>query len=695
MKLVFLFCFIFSICFSQNHTIDSLEKRLLTQQPDTNKINTLQELCKRHLFSDSKKALIYGNQALNLSEKLDFKRGIAKALHNIGIVYYNTGNFDSALIYFSSSVKVKQFIGDKKGMASSYNNIGAIYDYKGDYNKAITHYISSLKINEELHNDEGALSAANNIGNVLSQQHNAKDAAKYYRISLNYSKKASSNKGMADAYLNIGNVKFDINSLDSAMFYYNLAKPLYMNEGDQERIGTLYNSYGIWYQKANQLDSSFHYFQKAKDLYTLVDSKLGLTEVYKHIGDIYLNKGDVKNAEVYFTNGLNFAKQLDLKDFEAGYYENLAKLYFKKGDFAKAYNYHVLFYDVKDSLITKESLKQMADMNVKYETEKKEQEINLLNIDKKLQDAHLKKQRLMVIISVVGLLVAILLSVFIWRSLNTTSKQKTIIEEQKKLVEEKTVMLEEKNKGIIDSINYAKRIQVALLKEEEYVSSHLPEHFILYKAKDIVSGDFYWVFEKNDYLYLAVADCTGHGVPGAFMSMLGIAFLNEILANSEFLTPAAILDLLREKIVKELGQKGKEFETKDGMDISLICYHIKTKQLQWAGANNSLYILKGEHLREIKPNKHHIGYSSNMVPFTNHLVTIDDGDVIYLFTDGYADQFGGPKGKKFKYSQFKELLVSVASQPMDIQKELLNKEFEFWKSHHEQTDDVCVIGLRV
>jgi serine phosphatase RsbU (regulator of sigma subunit)/tetratricopeptide (TPR) repeat protein len=673
---------------SQQRIIDSLEKCLTKIQVDTQRVNTLQELCRKHLFSDSKKALNYGKLAFDLSEKINFKKGAAKALHNMGIVYYNTGGYDSALYYFFNSLKIKQTLGDKKGMASSYNNIGAILAFKGDYDKALGYYISSLKINEDLKNDEGALSAANNIGNILSQQHNPKGAINYYRISLDYSKKAENNKGVADALLNIGSVHFDINSNDSALFYYNLAKPLYIEEADQERVATLYNSFGLWYDKMNQSDSACRYFEKAKRLYASVDNLQGLAEVYEHLGQIYLNRNDLLNANTYFTEGLSFTKKLGVKDLEASYYESLAKLYAKKGEYVDAYKYHVLFYNIKDSLITKESLKQIADMHIKYESEKKEQQINLLSKDKELQEITLKKHELIILCSIVGLLIAIFISLFIGRSLKITHKQKNIIEKQKKLVEEK-------NRDIIDSINYAKRIQLALLKEEEHVSEHLPEHFILFKPKDIVSGDFYWAIEKNEYWYLAAADCTGHGVPGAFMSMLGIALLNEISASTDFLSPAQILDQLRAKIVKDLGQKGKDGDSKDGMDISLVCYNMNTKQLQWAGANNPLYVFRGHELSIIKANKQSIGFQSDMQPFTNHTINLESGDTFYLFTDGYADQFGGPHGKKYKYSKLKERLISISSEPMEKQKTMLTNEFLKWKSDFEQTDDVCIIGARI
>jgi serine phosphatase RsbU (regulator of sigma subunit) len=205
--------------------------------------------------------------------------------------------------------------------------------------------------------------------------------------------------------------------------------------------------------------------------------------------------------------------------------------------------------------------------------------------------------------------------------------------------------IEEKNKHITDSINYAKRIQEAMLKDEDHTSEHLPPHFILFLPKDIVSGDFYWATEKEDYLYLAAADCTGHGVPGAFLTLLGTSFLNEITATDKIYSPAEILNLLRNKIVKELSNNGSN---KDGMDISMIRLNLKTKEALWAGAYNSLWILKHQsnEITEIAANKQPVGYADNMKDFTDHYIQFKSGDQFYLFTDGYADQFGGPKVKK-------------------------------------------------
>lgn len=694
-KFIYILFFIPFFLHSQDVVVDSLERSLTQTKIDTQKIKLLQELCRHFLFDDSRKAISYGQKALALSEEINYKKGTAKALHNIGIVYYNISNYDSALYYFNNSLGIKTSLGDKKGMASSLNNIGAIQALRGDLNKAAVFYLQSLKINEELKNDDGALSAAINIGNIFSDQHNYKGAEKYYRLGLSFAQKASNDKGIADAYHNIGIAKNDMSQRDSALIYYKKAHQIYLTGEMKERLASSYVILGQWNYQNKQLDSAQFYFEKARQQSEQIENMEGLSSALQHLGKISLLKKDYVNAEKYFNEGLSIVKKMGIQEYESVYYENFAELKAKQGDFAKAYDYHKLFMAIKDSLLTKESLQQVADMNVKYESEKKEQQINLLNKDKELQEVNLKKQRLVIVLVIGGLLMAVTLVLLVFRSLKISRRKNAIISEQKKLVEEKSLLVEQKNRDMIDSINYAKRIQEALLKEEEHVTEHLPEHFIVFKPKDIVSGDFYWAIEKGDYWYLAVADCTGHGVPGAFMSMLGIAFLNEISASPHFLSPAEILNLLRDKIVKELKQKGKTGENKDGMDISLVSFHLKNRELQWAGANNPLYILRGDTLNETKADKQPIGFHPNMQAFTNHSFKLGAGDAFFLFTDGFADQFGGEAGKKFKYSKLKQLLIDLSIHSMDKQKEQLQSEFEKWKSHYEQTDDVCLVGVRI
>ena len=281
------------------------------------------------------------------------------------------------------------------------------------------------------------------------------------------------------------------------------------------------------------------------------------------------------------------------------------------------------------------------------------------------------------------------------RQKDKADSQRIIAEELKVVAEGQRKIAVEKRQEIVDSIYYAKRIQDALLKEQEYVSKHLPDHFILFKPNDIVSGDFYWGLEKQEYWYMAAADCTGHGVPGAFLTMLGTSFLNEINATPALLTPAEILNQLRERIIKDLHQTGKAGESKDCMDISLLRLNLQTKEMLWAGANNPLYYISGNELYETKPDKQPIGHADNLKPFTNHSFRLLKDEAVYIFSDGYSDQFGGPGGKKFMSKKLKETILSISALSLFEQKEKLNEIFENWKGNLQQIDDVCVIGIRV
>ncbi len=281
-------------------------------------------------------------------------------------------------------------------------------------------------------------------------------------------------------------------------------------------------------------------------------------------------------------------------------------------------------------------------------------------------------------------------------------KQKTQIEEKNRNLREanqeitrQKEIIEKKNIDITDSIKYAKRIQDAVLPSERILNEYLADAFILFKPKDIVSGDFYWVKEAGDLLIVVAADCTGHGVPGAFMSLLGITFLNEIVEKNHITSPEKILDLLRENVITALKQKGLESESKDGMDIAICTINRKANYLEYSGANNPMYYIRNDRLLEIKADRMPVAIHSRMKEFSNHKMDLHSGDTVYLFSDGYADQFGGPSGKKLKYTTFKEILLSVQGERMQDQKEILDRKHLEWKGTFEQVDDIVVLGFKV
>jgi len=275
--------------------------------------------------------------------------------------------------------------------------------------------------------------------------------------------------------------------------------------------------------------------------------------------------------------------------------------------------------------------------------------------------------------------------------------EQKVVERTAEVVKQKEE-LEEKNKDITDSINYAKRIQEALLPPLGEMKRLFPDAFILFRPRDIVSGDFYWFAEKNGKRLIAAVDCTGHGVPGAFMSMIGNSFLNEIVNERGITDPGLVLGELRKLVVRSLKQDEVDSASNDGMDISLLCFSEKgaTTEVEWAGANNPLWIVREGVCLEWKPDKHPISYyRGEDKPFTRHRILLEPGDAVYLFTDGFADQFGGPKGKKFKYKQLQQHLLLMQPEAMDRQKTMLTKCLLDWKGTLEQVDDVLVIGIRV
>ena len=264
-------------------------------------------------------------------------------------------------------------------------------------------------------------------------------------------------------------------------------------------------------------------------------------------------------------------------------------------------------------------------------------------------------------------------------------------------VVQKNNELDEKNKEITASIRYAKRIQDAILPPDDFVRTCLPKTFVLYKPKDIVSGDFYWVSDKKDKVLFAAVDCTGHGVPGAFMSIVGHNLLEQIVTEHELTQPAAILDELNKSVSDTLRQSKVDESVKDGMDITLCCFDRTTNEIHFAGAFNPLFLIRNKELTEIKGDKFPIGNLKigEQKKFTNHTIQLQKGDTIYIFSDGYADQFGGPFGKKFKYKAFKQLLIDIQPLNMEEQQNALNKNIEEWKGNMEQVDDILIIGTRL
>lgn len=594
------------------------------------------------------KAKAYALAALGYYQSSGDEKHQAKAFECAAGACTFAGDFEQAVSYNMRALNLYEKFNDKKSGSYIKAKLGLVYYQMGNYTRALSYYKEAMSYYEETNDQEGFAFQLNNIATIYEKQEKYDSALINLEASLQIKKKLNDLHGIANSINNIGNIYFHKADYPQAIDYYKRSLAIKMELNDKPgQANTLQNiGYGYYYLK------------------------------------------NYEDALSYVNRGLRTAQEIKNKHYIKEAYVKLSEVYQAMKNWEKAFEYSQLYGAMKDSIYNETSSRQIAEMETKYQTEKKEKELQVERLDS-------DRKQIIIYAFGAGLLLLLLLAFFIYRGYIEKKNAHLTISLQKEEVEKQKHMVEEKNREMLGSINYARRIQDALLREEEHITEHLPPHFILFRAKDIVSGDFYWGVEKQHYWYLCVADCTGHGVPGAFMSMLGIAYLNEITASGDLLKPSDILDGLRNKIVKELKQTGHDGESKDGMDISILRLDIKTNEMQWAGANNPVYHIRNKKLVETKGDKQPIGFSYNPHPFTNHTIGLQPGDAIYLFSDGYADQFGGPKGKKFKYRQLQETLLTIHMEPVSAQKEFLSKRFDSWRGKLEQVDDVTLVGLRI
>jgi serine phosphatase RsbU (regulator of sigma subunit) len=671
--------------FSPDKHIDSLVSLYTKAVSDTDRINKYADigvyLSARGNYSE---AIAYYTKIVDKFSK-SYPKKCMDAKNKIAFNFILLENYEKADSVSKGLVEEGTKLNYLKGIGLANRNLGLLNMYQGNYKEAIVYHLKALKIWEETKSTNLISTSYSDLGIVFYYQSDFEKAAYYWENCINTNPNKNSDEQMNNCS-NLAQAYVGLEKFDMATKYFNVVINNYItNQTSPYYLNALSGVANIEFKKKNHLQALVYYTEiiKLRERINTRNNDLAIT--YLNVSLIYGELGKPKEALEYGLKGYQKALESEDKSELLHAYNNLNTAYSKIGNYEKAYEFSQLYTNLKDSLSGIESQKQINELDKQYQTEKKEKDNQLLSKQLEIQQIQGKQQQFFLLISSVVLVLIAFLSIILYRQ----NKQKRHANIK---LEEKNKIIEEQHKDIIDSINYAKRIQQAVLKEEEHVSAHLPPHFILFKPKDIVSGDFYWALEKAEYLYVTAADCTGHGVPGAFLTMLGISYLNEINATEEILTPAEILDQLRSKIVKELSRHGT---TKDGMDISLMRINLKTKELMWAGAFNPLWYIESGVLKEIKANKQPIGYVEDAKPFTNHTLHLNPNDIVYLFTDGFADQFGGEKGKKYKYKQLEEKLLANCHKTLEEQKDILNTSFNSWKGNLEQVDDVTIIGITI
>ena len=476
--------------------------------------------------------------------------------------------------------------------------------------------------------------------------------------------------------------------------------------GDYEGMGNTISNIGLIYQREGNLDSALACYERSIEVYLKANNEVGKAHAMKNIGLSYLEIGRNQAAVDYCQLALELGTEWKNINVQRESCDCLYRGYKQLGKIKEALEYYELFYIYSDSIDIAGKGQELIKQDFKFNYDRKHLEDSLeFENAKKLQEvvfsADLKEKQITQNFLFVGIGVLVVIGGLIFRGYRLKQKDNLIIAQQKKEVEHQKELVDEKNIEITASINYAKRIQDAILPENELFEMHLSENFIFYKPKDIVAGDFYWLEKVDDKIIFAVADCTGHGVPGAIVSVVCHNALNRAVKEVTSIEPGLVLEKTREIVIATFEKSSNIIDEntadviRDGMDIALCVYDTSTKKLQYSGANNSIYYYSKNELHEIKADKQPIGNYAIERPFTSHSIVLNSGDTIYLFTDGYADQFGGQEGKKFKYKQFKDTLQSVAAYDMKRQKQILDDTFEKWKGNFEQVDDVCVMAVRI
>jgi tetratricopeptide (TPR) repeat protein len=672
--------------------------------------------------NDNTKAGIYYNQALKVFESIKDINGLAKINNSFGVIQSEKGNYNNAINYYEKALKYRQMENDKRGSAILYLNLGNVLLKWGKYEQAIIDYQQALKIFEEIGLPDGIATCSDNIGNVyeyLTRENQFIQNINYYNKALEFHQKAlkiwetlGNEYEIAQTLSNIGNVyakqtyeKLSVkyganweNSLENkdkdliakeyaqAIDYYRKSLSLREKIGDKRGKATSLYNLGKIYNYSGNYNQALTYLEKALKLDEELDDKYEISIALYQIGSIYYNLGNYEKSLEYLNRSLTIAQKNELSEVAKYIFLMQSNVYLSSGEYLKSLSAYKKFGAIQDSLLAENNMKQINELQTKYDTEKKDQENNLLKKDVQLKKVQFKQTVYLFTAGMVSVLIIILL---LFRQ--NREREKTNIE-----LEAKNELITEQKKEITDSIQYASRIQKAVMYVESQLRQYLPDSFIYFKPRDIVSGDFYWVSEKNGKIVVATADCTGHGVPGAFMSMLGMSMLNNIIAEMEEARADEMLNELRLRIIESLHQTGRSGENKDGIDLALYILDSSKTSLEYAGANNPLFIIRKDELLETKADRMPIGiYEKAMTPFTKHIIPLQKEDMIYTFSDGYHDQFGGPDNKKFMSGNLKKLLIKISSDSINNQYKFLDQTITEWMKDTYQIDDILVMGVRI
>ena len=653
-------------------------------------------------------AVEYFQKTIDILEEIGNRKGISGIYLNIGIIQQNQGDFSEAIENYHNASLLYEEFGDKQGISNCLNNIGLIFQSQGNYPQALEYILNSLKIKEEIGEQRGISSCMINIGGIHAEQGDFMKAVEYFQKSLQILEELNDKRGISNCQLSLGKMYGNQGNYSQALQFFQSSIRIKEEIGDKDGIADCMQSIGNMNEMLGNNSQALVYYNKSLNIKEELEEKTGICMLFYDIGKVYLKANNYLKALDYARRSLDIAYELDLLEEISRNHKLISEIYSATGNYRNAYENLALYKEFYDSIFNEEKIREISGLEYQYIYEKEKQAIELEQQKKDaLQAEEAKQQKIIRNSFIAGFVLMALLTLMVLRNfLQKRRDNKKIVEQNEQIlrINEELKELNEtahkQNDEILSSIKYAQRIQSAILPPEAYITELLNENFIFYSPKEIVSGDFYWIKQVKNYIIVACADCTGHGVPGAFMSMLGISCLNEIVQRREITQPNLILNELRRQIKQSLRQSGEKELSRDGMDMALCVIDTKENLMQYSGAYIPLFIINSNHeepvLKEIKADAMPVGvHFISDKPFKNHEIHVEIGDTFYISSDGYKDQTGGTDKIKFNNYRFKKLLLDINNQPMYEQKQILDHTLKEWMGQNPQRDDILVIGFRI
>ncbi len=670
---------------------------------DTARINALAKKANDYaLVGQLDEAIRFSRLVRSYSQKTGYAKGTAMSLTTEGRVFYRRAKYDSALFVLNNALTIAKELNDSSLQSLALLNIGNAYSYMGSHTSAIEYFFKGLRIEEKLKTKQYLQWYFNNIGVVFATQKNYPKGLEYFLKSKKIADQNGIIKSVDLLYNNIGWVYMLIDKKDSALFFLKRSLELSQQSKDKYALTLCLHNLGELYLKLKQYDKAYQYCSRSYEICKQQGYRDQMVANLLTLGNMQLELKQYDAAENYLLQGINLAKLIQAKIMIKDVSLQIATLYEKQNNYEKAYEYYEMFSNMKDTVLNQENSKLITEMNTKYMTEGKEKEIELMKKNEEIQALELSRkgdqlvqQRNISISIFIGFLLLMIAAILVYNQYILNKKTNYKLQKAYTLIAEKNALIEKSNAIITDSISYAKNLQDAILPNRKDLTKILSEDFfILHRPSHIVSGDFYWCTSLLNKTVIAVADCTGHGVPGAFMSMIGNALLNEIVNERKVTDTQKIAELLDKRIIHVLHQY-EGSQQYDGMDISICCIDKIKKEITFTGARHAMYTFNGS-MKKLKGDPYSIGGAQHqhLKKFTSHTVPYTEGLNLYFLTDGYCDQAGGTDNKRFTSGQFEKLLAQIQHIAMSDQKEKLEHEFETWKGATKQRDDVLVVGIK-